>query len=112
MSFKFKNNKDTTLSDALSFIEELKKANVNDFLLNDFNKLFDFLNVEEIPSNGGSSIRFRHQKLKGHPHFLDGIFTIHVIHKGGNQKMITKFDFKAYMLAALKQIIELLDKQK
>ena len=112
MNLKFKNDKNTTFDDVRKYVDELKRANVVEFLYNDINKVLKFLEVEELPSKGGSAIRFRHEILKGHPHFLEGIFTIHVKHKGGDQKVISKNDFKAYMLPALMQIIDLLDKKK
>lgn len=112
MGFKFKIDENTTLEEARVFLDMLKSANVIEFLFNDINKVLFFLDVEELPSKGGSAIRFRHKILKGHPHYLDGIFSIHVIHKGGNQRAVRKIDFKTYMYPALIQIIELLDKKK
>ena len=112
MNYKFKYNENTTFKDARAYLDELKKANVVEFILSDINRILNFLEVEELPSKGGSAIRFQHKILKGHPHYHEGIFSIHVKHKGGDQKIISKNDFKFYMLPALIQIIDLLDKQK
>lgn len=112
MGLKFKSNKSTTFEDARAYLDELKSANVIEFYFNDISKVLNFLGVEELPSKGGSAIRFRHEILKRHPHYYDGIFTIHVVHKGGDQRVVKKNDFKTYMLPALIQIIELLDKKK
>lgn len=110
MGFKFKVNESTTLVEARKFLEELKNSNVKELSLNDVRRLLRFLDVEDLPSKGGSALRFRHGVLCGHPHFLDGIFAIHIKHKGGDQQIISKIDFKAYLYPALKQIIELLEK--
>jgi hypothetical protein len=112
MNFKFKYNENTTFEDARVYLDELKRANVVEFILTDINRILNFLEVEELASKGGSAIRFQHKILKGHPYYHEGIFTIHVKHKGGDQRIISKIDFKSYMLPALIQIIDLLDKKK
>lgn len=112
MGFKFKVNDATTLDKAREFLEELKCSNVKELAINDVRRLFRFLNVEDLPLKGGSALRFRHETLVGHPYFLDGIFSIHMKHKGGDQQIVSKIDFKAYLYPALHQIIELLEKKK
>ena len=107
MNFKFKVNESTTLKDARNFLDELKSANVKEYNLNDILRVLHFLGAEEITAKGGSAIRFRHEILVGHPHHLDGIFKIHIIHKGGAKQLVSKIDFKVYMYGPLIQIIEL-----
>ena len=112
MSFKFKVNDNTTLDDARNFLDELRKANVKELYLNDIRKVLTFLGVTEIGLTGGSAIRFKHESLIGQKYHLDGIFIIHIIHKGGNQQIVTKNDFKNYMYDPLVLIIELLKNKK
>lgn len=112
MNFKFKVNENTTLEEARKFLDTIQSANVKEIFLNDIRKLHKYLGVEELPLKGGSVIRFRHELLVGNKNHLDGIFTIHIIHKGGDQQLLRMVDFKSYLYDPLKQIIELKSTKK
>ncbi len=108
MKFKIKINEDTTLKDIRTELENLKTADVIEIPLNHIRKITSFLGAIEV-QDIGSSIRFKHQLLADHPEY-HGYFKVHKIHKGGDQDMIRKNDFKNYLLRPLFLIIEMKEK--
>lgn len=109
MKFKIKINSDTTLKDILHELDELKTANVNELPLNHLLKIIDFLGAVQVPTTG-SSLTFKHPLLNKHPYY-HGFFSVHKIHKGGDNDLIRRTDFKSYLLPALLTIIEFSDKK-
>jgi hypothetical protein len=112
MGNKFKITDKTTFDDAKAFIDELKSLNVVEISLNDLNKLFEFLGVVEIQSKGGSAIKFQHPLLKKNPIYQNGVFTVHVVHKGGDKRFIKRIDFKTFLYHPLIAIINQLKQIK
>lgn len=109
MKFKIKINESTTLDDIRIELEALKSANVNEIPLNHLLRIFEFLGVVQVQSTG-SVVRFEHPLLKNHPYY-HGYFSVHKIHKGGDNDQIRRNDFKTYLLPALLIIIEISDKK-
>jgi hypothetical protein len=109
MKFKIKINEKTTLDDIRIELEALKSANVNEIPINHLLKIIGFLGAFQVPSTG-SSVRFEHPLLKHHPYY-HGYFSVHKIHKGGDNDQVKKIDYKAYLYPALITIIELKDKK-
>lgn len=105
MKFKFKINENTTLEDIQVELEELKLANVKEIPFNHLRKLIDFLGSKQVTTTG-SSLSFFHELLLQHPQY-HGHFSVHKIHKGGDQVLIKMTDYKAYLYKALITIIEL-----
>lgn len=109
MKFKIKINENTSLDDIRNELEALKSANVTEIPLNHLLKIIGFLGAVQVPSTG-SSVRFEHPLLKQHPYYR-GYFSVHKIHKGGDNDQIKKNDFKAFLYQALITIIDLKDKK-
>jgi hypothetical protein len=110
MKFKIKINETTSLQDIRDELDSLKIANVNEIPLNHLRKIINFLGATEIPSTGGSSVRFQHRHLQKHPYY-HGYFQIHKIHKGGDQDFVKKNDYRSILYNALITIIEIQEKQ-
>jgi len=105
MKPKVKFDENSTLDDAkreLDVFLELGSPTIN---LNKLRKILRFLNVEEIGSTGGSAIRFRHEILVNDTNYKDGCFSIHKIHKGGNQEEIYVKNYKIFLYPHLIKII-------
>lgn len=107
MKFKIKINDSTTLADIRNELEVLKSANINEVPVNHLLKIIEFLGAFQVPSTG-SSLRFAHHLLKQNPYY-HGYFSVHKIHKGGDNDQIRKTDFKVYLYPALITILDLLD---
>jgi hypothetical protein len=108
MKFKIKINEETSFNDIRFELENLRTADVTEIPLNHLRKITEFLGAVEVPA-AGSSVRFRHQALNDHPYY-HGYFQIHKIHKGGDQDLIRKNDFKMILFPALITIIDLIEK--
>jgi hypothetical protein len=108
MKFKIKINETTSLDDIRNELETLKSANVTELPLNHILKITEFLGAVQVQSTG-SSVRFEHPLLRQHPYF-HGYFAVHKIHKGGDNDLIRRNDFKAYLYPALMTLIELKEK--
>lgn len=101
---KIKFNSETTLEDISNEIQSLAYCAKTEIPLDHITKIVKFLNGEELPNKGGSSVRFRHEALLEYKYYTNGIFQIHTIHKGG-KKMILKNNFKNFLLEPLSLII-------
>ncbi|GEM_PF-5219687 len=102
--FKFKITDSTTLDDIENELERLKQLQINEIPFPYIKKILDFLDVEFLPNKGGSAIRFKHKYLVSNPNYLHGIFTVHKLH-GRKNIVISKYDFKKYLLPPIKLII-------
>jgi len=109
MKFKIKINGNTSLDDIRLELEALKSANVTEIPLNHLFKITEFLGAVQVTSTG-SIIRFEHPLLRKHPNY-HGYFTVHKIHKGGDNDLIKKIDYKTYLYPALLAIIDLKSKK-
>ncbi len=109
MKFKFKPKQNTTYSDVRIDLENLKKATINEIPLNHLRKICRFIGVEEIKATG-SSVRFTHRTLEQHPYYR-GFFQIHKIHKGGDQELVRKNDYKKYFYPAVLVILDTLENE-
>lgn len=103
--FKFKG---TTIDDAEEELDRLASLNSNEIPLSHILKVISILGVEYIEGkNTGSSIRFHHKYAATY----GGYFTVHRIHKGGDEVMIAKTNFKKYLIPPLRDIITELRKR-
>ncbi|MDP4239741.1 MAG: hypothetical protein Q8904_09780 [Bacteroidota bacterium] len=103
MKFKFKITDETTVEDALNELENLCNAPVNELPFNHIVKIAEFLGAElQRPSPPGSMERFRHPSVKT----FGGYFGVHIIHKGKNESLIQKVNFKKYLYPFLVEIIK------
>ena len=109
MKFKIKINETTTLDDIRKELDFIKSANVNEIPLNHLRKIIAFLGATEV-SGTGSSVRFHHKLLEKH-RFYRGYFQVHKIHKGGDQDLIKRNDFKSILYNVLITIIDIKEKQ-
>jgi len=108
MKFKFKPNEDTTLEEIRQELENIKLANIPEIPLNHLRRIIEFLGARQVQATG-SSVRFFHPALAEHPYY-HGYFQIHKIHKGGDQDLIRRSDYKAILLPALLTIIDCTNK--
>jgi hypothetical protein len=111
MKFKFKIDENTSLDDVQKELDSLKKASTPEIPLGPLRKIIEYLGGNEVAATG-SSVRFKHEALKGHPYFRAGIFQVHKIHKGGNLELIRKSDYKKYLYNPLIYIIATKKEQK
>lgn len=104
--FKFKG---ATVDDAEEELNRLVTLNIKEIPLSHIIKIVNVLGVEIIDGkNTGSAIRFRHKYAATY----GGYFTVHRIHKGGDEVMIKKTDFKAYLIPPLRDIIEKIKREQ
>lgn len=97
--FKFKG---TTIDDVEEEINRLCSMNSPEIPLNHIIKVVNVLGVEYIPGqNTGSMARFRHPNVDTFEHY----FGVHKTHKGGNEDVVLRVNFKKYMVPHLKDII-------
>jgi len=109
MKFKFKITEDTTLEDALEEIDALCKANTVNIPLNHILRITNFIGIELAEDQkSGSMIRFKHSNVKTY----GGYFGVHIVHKGKQDKQVSRLDFKRYLYPILVQIIESQQKNK
>jgi len=104
MKFKFKVDEGTTLEGVRDILDSLKKADIKEIPLNYLIRIIEYLGGKRIVATG-SVVRFMHPLLNNYPQY-HGYFTVHKIHKGGDQEEIRMVDFKKYLLPALLIIIE------
>lgn len=108
MKFKFKITEETTLDDALDELNNLCKVNVNELPFNHIVKITEFLGAELQKSPRGSQERFQHPLVST----FGGYFGVHVVHKGKDDVLIMKANFKKYIYPHLVEIIEKKNAQK
>jgi hypothetical protein len=106
MKFKFKISESTTDDDIKQELDRLYKLNIKEIPLNYVLKLIDFLGVKKVPASG-AALRFHHSALEDHKYFYEGFFSVHKIHKGGNEQLITIHDYRKYLYPPLIAIIEI-----
>lgn len=103
MKFKFKITEDTTIEDAEKELEILYNSPVVELPFNHVVKIAEFLGAELQDSPRGSMERFKHP-LAPTP---GSYFGVHVIHKGGNEILIMRANFKKYLYPILMEIIRI-----
>ena len=97
--FKFKG---TTTEDVEEELERLCKLDAKEIPLNHIVKVVGVIGVEQIVGqNAGSSIRFYHPDADSYGHY----FTVHKVHKGKGEDLVTKINFKQYLMPMLRKII-------
>ena len=102
VKFKFKITNETSIEDIEREFDDLCNTNANEIPLNHIVKLAKFLDVEYYGvDKGGSAVRFRHDIISN----FGGYFTVHIKHKGGDEQLIKKTDYKAFLYKNFKQII-------
>lgn len=103
MKFKFKITEETTIEDVEKELDNLYNAPVVEIPFNHIVKLAEFLGAELQKSPRGSMERFKHNLAP-----TDGnYFGVHVVHKGGNESLVVKKNYKAYLYPILMEIIRL-----
>lgn len=97
--FKFKG---TTTKEVEEELESLCAMNVKEIPLSHIIKVVKVIGVEHIiGQNTGSMVRFRHPDVGT----CGNYFGVHKIHKGGDEELVAKVNFKKYMMPFLKDII-------
>ena len=107
MKFKFKITDDTTIEDAEKELENLYSAPVVDLPFNHVVKIAEFLGAKLQDSPRGSMERFYHRIAPTPGKY----FGVHVVHKGGNEVLIKRTNFKQYLYPVLIEIIRIKKKQ-
>ena len=107
MKFKFKITDDTTIEDAEKELENLYSAPVVDLPFNHVVKIAEFLGAKLQDSPRGSMERFYHPLAPTPGKY----FGVHVVHKGGNEVLIKRTNFKQYLYPILIEIIRIKKKQ-
>jgi hypothetical protein len=104
--FKFKG---TTIKEAEEELERLCSLNVETIPLSHIVKVVTVLGVELIEGqNTGSQIRFYH-KYAG---TYSGYFGVHRKHKGGDEILIARTNFRRYMMPPLLTIIDRIKQER
>lgn len=103
MKFKFRIKEDTTLEDAENELKNLYNAPVVDIPFNHVAKIAEFIGAELQKSPSGSMERFKHPLASTHGNY----FGVHVVHKGGDEVLIKRINFKQYLYPILMEIIRL-----
>lgn len=101
---KIKFDSKTSLDDVNDEISRIASSDETEVSLDYITKIIVFLGGESLPNKGGSSVRYRHNALLKYRYYTDGIFQIHIKHKGGTKKVL-KRNFKDYLLQPLTTII-------
>ena len=97
--FKFKG---TTTEEVEEELEKLCAMNVTEIPLSHIIKVVKAIEVEHIVGQAtGSLVRFRHPDARTYGNY----FGVHKIHKGGDEELVAKVNFKKYMMPFLKDII-------
>ena len=97
--FKFKG---TTTKEVEEELESLCTMNVKEIPLSHIIKIVKVIGVEHITGQTtGSQVRFRHPDAGTYGNY----FGVHKIHKGGDEELVAKVNFKKYMMPFLKDII-------
>lgn len=101
MKFKFKITEDTTLGDVEKELAALCEVPVPELPLKHIEKLVvDYLNAERVKSTG-SMVRFKHPLAPTPGNY----FGVHAKHKGGDEVLILKVNYKKYLYPMLVEII-------
>lgn len=81
-----------SLEEIESLIKKIKLFQGNELEFNDIIDLCKLLDVEYKPESrsGGSLEKFYCKHLERVPGYTHGLFSIHIIHKGGSKKMVFK----------------------
>jgi hypothetical protein len=81
-----------SLEEIEDLIKRIKLIQANELDFNDIIGLCSLLDVEYRPEyrSGGSLEKFYCKHLERVPGFTHGLFSIHIIHKGGSKKMVYK----------------------
>lgn len=102
MKFKFKITEDTTLGDVEKELAALCEVPVPELPLAHIEKLVvGYLNAERVKSTG-SMVRFRHPLVPTYGNY----FGVHAIHKGRDEVLILKKNYKQYLYPILVGIID------
>lgn len=107
MKFKFKITEDTTIEDAEKELENLYNAPTVELPFSHIIKIAEFLGAELQDSPRGSMERFKHPLAPTPGNY----FEVHVIHKGGNEVLIMRANFKKYIYPILIEIIRIKKKK-
>lgn len=103
MKFKLKIKEDTTLEEIEDELDVLYDAPVPDLPFKYIEKMAVFLGAERMKSPSGSMERFKHPLAPTPGNY----FGVHVIHKGGDEMLIRRVDYKKYLYPILTEIIKL-----
>ncbi len=102
MKFKFKISEETTLEDVEKELTDLCEVPVPELPLKHIEKIVvDYLGSERVKSTG-SMVRFKHQLAPTPGNY----FGVHAKHKGGDESLILKVNYKKYLFPILIEIIK------
>ncbi len=97
--FKFKG---TTTEDVEEELERLCTMDAKEIPLNHIIKVVSVIGVEYVTGqNTGSQVRFQHPEVETYGHY----FGVHKEHKGKGEDLVTKINFKQYLMPTLRKII-------
>lgn len=102
VKIKFKVNNDTSLDDIEKEVEYLCSVNVNEIPLNHIIKIAVALGCEYCGGNGGSQVRFKHKEVDT----FNNYFGVHTIHKGKDEKLIMRVNYRKYVYPWFRAIID------
>jgi hypothetical protein len=107
--WKFSPNQNPSLDEVESLLDGLTKVPQKEIPFNYVKKIAEYLGCEYLKGKStGSKLRFRHDLLdKYSPLYLNGLFGIHIVHKGKNNLVIMRANYKTYLYPPLKEIIQL-----
>lgn len=103
MKFKFKITEETTIEDVEKELENLYNAPVVELPFNHIVKLAEFLGAELQKSPRGSMERFKHNLAPTPGNY----FGVHVVHKGGDESLVIRNNYKKYLYPILMEIIRI-----
>ena len=101
---RLKLNEDTTFDDISEYLTEFAKQNTPELQFNFINRVLLYLGCEEVTSTG-SAVKFFHKALITDP-MRKGYFQVHRKHKGGDQLIIKRTDYRKFLLPPVLRIIE------
>lgn len=109
MNIRFKTNTNPSLDEVESFLKELTEIDQKEFPFNVIRDVAEYLGCEYLKGKGrGSKESFRHELLEKYcPQYTNGMFGIHLLHKGKGMQLVRKRDYKYFIYRTLMQIIEL-----
>jgi hypothetical protein len=104
--YKLKNNADK--KELLNALEELRNFSQNEIPFKHITQIAALAGIEYLLKENrarGSLERFRHPLLNYYRGY-NGYVGVHVIHKGGDQVLVRKLDYRHYIYPIFKMIIE------
>jgi hypothetical protein len=96
------------------YLEDLEKKNLkphHEIDLSELSGLMNKVGFSGPEGKGGTIVGFHHKLLESVKYLTGGLFTVHLIHGGGLQKIRYR-DFKQYILPHILEVLALLEQNK